>query len=324
MDGLFRNYQNRSKLALFKYFFGLLTLFAILFILPEAAYSQSGASVAVDPPVLALASDQSGKITVRVDGADAFYGLEILLRYDPNVIQIQDADPDKPGVQVKNGDLFEEDDGFLVRNQADNQQGELVYAFTLLAPASPMSGSGTLIEFEVLGVGDGNSALELEVILATADGTALPVELQAGRVTVGSAPINTPTFTATTKPPAPTITKEIVNTSTAPAPSPTNDSPTEPLTGKLPTLTTNPLQLTDTIATIEPTQNTEGSRLTTSTAIESESMASPTNTDQNSESLPETITVEATGSRNLTLWIVGIVVLGIGGIVGGIYWYRRK
>jgi hypothetical protein len=327
MDGSSQQKSIQPKLSLLKSVLVLVILFAVPFTAPNTAFSQSGTVVAVEPPDLTLDPDQTIDVSVRVEGADAFYGLEITLRYDPSVIQIQDADPDQPGIQVRDGDLFEEDQGFLIRNQADNQQGELVYAFTLLAPVPPMSGSGTLIEFEVVGVGDGNSGLELEVILASEDGVALPVELQAGSVTVGTGPIITPTFTTTTRPPSPTGTKEIVNTSTAPAPSATssqNDSPTEPLTGVQPTLTANPPPLTDATATIEANQNPEASLPPTSTAIEGEAMASPTNTDQTSGSQPETESVEAAGSRNPTLWVVGIVVLGIGGIVGGKYWYRRK
>ncbi len=294
----------------------LLILLVITFFLPDTARSQSRILVAVEPADLDLNPGKTSMVSVRVEGASEFYGIEIRLRYDPKVIQIQDADPNQTGVQVSAGDLFEENQGFLVRNQTDNQQGELVYAFTLLAPAPPMTGSGTLIAFEVVGVADGNSDLELNVILASPDGVALPLEQQSGHITVGAELVEPATRTPTRLPPSATATGEIVRTSTATTPSPT-------LTASPPdvTATIRTLWLTDNILpTSEPTQPPKASPTPTPTTAPGEPLASPSPGDYEGTAGIDT-TSEA---KNNTLWITGILFLGIGGIAGGIYLYRRK
>ena len=52
-------------------------------------------------------------------------------------------------LQILAGDFLALDEGFVAANEANNETGQLSYALTLLAPAEPASGSGTLVEFEV-------------------------------------------------------------------------------------------------------------------------------------------------------------------------------
>jgi len=215
------------------------------------ALSQSVTLVAVEPSELNLNSGESANLSVTVNAIDDFYGFEIHLQYDPNSLQILDADPDISGVQVQAGDLFDEGQGFLVRNQADNQNGELTYAFTLLAPAAPMTGSGSLIEFELEAIAEGSSLLELEAILASPDGTALRINLENGQITIGTGGPDQPTMTATTKSPpsdtpiATTITPTSVPSKVAPTATPKTLTPT--LTPASPTQTATPTSVSDNV-----------------------------------------------------------------------------
>ena len=66
----------------------------------------------------------------------------------------------------------------MAANVANNDIGQLSYAQTLLFPAEPASGSGTLIEFEVEALETGSSDLLFDtVILASPEGGQLPVQL---------------------------------------------------------------------------------------------------------------------------------------------------
>ncbi len=96
----------------------------------------------------------NGMLTVEVlaENVTDLYGLELHLKYDPAVLEIQDSQADKPGVQIEAGTLLPVSQGFVVANQADPAQGTIVYALTLLNPAPAISGSGPIarMSFKVL------------------------------------------------------------------------------------------------------------------------------------------------------------------------------
>ncbi len=120
---------------------------------------------------------------INIENVDDGYGVELHFKFDPMQVQIVDADSDTSGIQVLHGDFFDVDQGFLVINEADNDTGEMVYAFTLLSPAEPVSGDGTLVTFDLEMVSDGGGLLELtSVIIASPDGESLSVTSQDDRM----------------------------------------------------------------------------------------------------------------------------------------------
>jgi hypothetical protein len=170
-----------------------------------------------DPIDAAVAPGDSAAVSVWIEDVSDLYGAQIHLRFDPAVIQIQDADPDEDGLQVRHGSLLDPAQGFVAANRADNETGELAYALTLLSPASPANGSGALIwiDFVALAVGRSEWAFQ-EVILATRNGASIPVDVETGWVTVGEAP---------STPPTPTNTPVPTDTPPAGAPSPSAVAP---------------------------------------------------------------------------------------------------
>jgi hypothetical protein len=133
---------------------------------------------------MSMVAGETGTIIVAVDQARDLYGYELHLAFDPAVIQITDANPGQPGVQIQPAGFMDENQGFAVANRVDNGLGTLDYAMTLLAPTEPVSGAGSLIELGVQAVAPGSSPLVLSVTLASRDGVALPVETQDGSLVV--------------------------------------------------------------------------------------------------------------------------------------------
>ncbi len=160
--------------------------------------------------------------TVKIKNGDENYGAELHFRFDPSQFKVIDADPDTPAIQAEQGDFFDVNQGFLVTNTADNETGELVYAFTLLSPAAPVSGDGVLLTFDLEAIAEGDSDLELTaVILASSEGESLPLTTQSTQVYVmENQPLATPTMLLTM---LPTMTPTAVQpaSSNTPAPSPT-------------------------------------------------------------------------------------------------------
>jgi hypothetical protein len=94
--------------------------------------------------------------------------------------------------------MYEVGQGFLVANEADNEVGKALFVFTLLAPASPLAGDGTLVKFELEAIGEGITEIDLEeVIIASPDGEALPFVAVSGEVIIELAPEGTPSTMTT-------------------------------------------------------------------------------------------------------------------------------
>ena len=306
----------------------LLISFEIFFALPPIALSQSTTVVSVEPPELNLIVGKTSNLTVFVHDSVNFYGLEIHLHFDPASVQL-DADNNRPGIQVQSGDLFDEDQGFLVRNNADNQSGEIIYAFTLIAPALPMSGSGSLINFELEAIAKGMSLLELEAILASPDGMALPIYLQDGLVTVGTVGTGQPTIIPTTKSPS-TPTQILPSTATDVSVHTSTPSVSQP--PNVPTSTVTNTEITSTLPTLTPTETTQTQeRTNTLEVIPSPNLIGitgvPTETARSTKQAPA-VTEQAeqneSTSRSLgQLILVAIIILGIG-LIGGAQYLNRR
>lgn len=182
------------------YGFALLCL-AILLTSKGQAQAQETAEVWLQPQTLSLNQGQKNSVVVRIESAANLYGVQIELFFDAAKIKILDANQAKAGIQIHHGDLLPFDEAFVAANEANNEIGTLTYALTLLAPAEPAAGSGTLIEFEVEALQDGDSELLLDtVILASPDGELLPWDLGDDQPTATATSIIVPTALPTIVP----------------------------------------------------------------------------------------------------------------------------
>jgi hypothetical protein len=86
---------------------------------------------------------------VRLENVQALYGIEIYLHFDPQTVQVIDArlalqHPDQEGVQIHPGDLPTAD--YVLRNEVDNDLGQISYAATQLPPSQPGQGEGIVAQ----------------------------------------------------------------------------------------------------------------------------------------------------------------------------------
>jgi hypothetical protein len=128
--------------------FFLLVLLA-LFLTSSLAFAQEGAQVYVQS-----VDTTEGTLTVDViaENVADLYGAEFQLKYDPAVLAVQDLDAGQDGVQIETGALLPAEQGFVVANKVEEAQGTVTFAMTLLNPAPPVSGNGSLarVRFNVL------------------------------------------------------------------------------------------------------------------------------------------------------------------------------
>ncbi len=157
---------------------------------PALTAANSAAVLRPDPVSLGLKPGDQGSIAIRADAVQNMYGVEFHLTFDPNIVQVVDADASKPGVQLQPGDFLQ--GGFAAVNKADNVAGTIDYAATLLNPAPPQSGGGVIATITFKAKANGTSPLKVtKAIFATRKAEEIKSEWQDGAIGVsplGGAP----------------------------------------------------------------------------------------------------------------------------------------
>jgi len=145
---------------------------------------EDGALLWIDPPLATVPI--SGTVTVDIALVDIndLYGIQVELSFDETKVEVVDADPGSPGVQITPGSCPEPD--FVVLNAADNTTGTIIYAATSLGPSPPCNGSGVIASVTFHGLEEvEESPLHFsDWLLSDTDGFAIPVSIQDGTVTV--------------------------------------------------------------------------------------------------------------------------------------------
>ncbi|MGI6741018.1 MAG: cohesin domain-containing protein [Brevefilum sp.] len=98
-----------------------------------------------------LKPDGRAEVPVEIRGVNELYAADIEIRFDPNVIQIEDANPDVDGIQPALGTFL--DAGLVLYNRVDNQEGLVQFVMTQANPSEPKSGDGILLVLYVVGCG---------------------------------------------------------------------------------------------------------------------------------------------------------------------------
>lgn len=297
----------------------------ITYLISGSALAQqlATATVRILPETLPVLINGTAEFAVEVEDATSLYAFDVTVSFDPELVEVVDADPDLDGIQVALGTFV--DPGFVLINNADNEQGVLRFAMTQLNPSPPRDGTGVLIVITLRGNQAGGPAdLVLErVQLATNTGIEIPVTLEDGELEVVTSlegPTSTPIPTQgagtpfpTRTPAPPTPTRE----PTEPPPTPTQTRTSPPASPTIPVTST---------ATVEPT-------FTASPTMQAnDTPTSTTVPSQSTEISPDVPTSQAGGSGmtspdeqqgNLLLYTgIGLVfVVGISILV--LYFYRR-
>ena len=99
-------------------------------------------TVTLSPSPASIVNCETIPVQVWVNSVTGLYGADVRLSFNPNVVEVVDADPTKAGVQVQDGSLLAHD--FVVSRDADNVAGTVQYILTQLNPTSAVDGSGVL------------------------------------------------------------------------------------------------------------------------------------------------------------------------------------
>lgn len=304
---------------------------AFVFNFPAQAQSPQPVEVRVAPAAIQVAVGQEVDVAVEVVNVQNLYGIDILLAFDPQTVEVVDMDPTLDDIQVSLGTLLEP--GFVILNLVDNSLGRLRLVMTQLNPATPKSGTGTLVVVRLKGKQPGppGAVQVLAAKLAGPQGENIPTgPLTPGQVQVVqtlSGPTQTPIPAQDPGTPMPTpvpptaVSNQPAQAATATAPL-LNVLPTAIPTLVLPTAA--PTQVAAAADTPPPATLTPAvdSQVVPPTSATQDSQPTPipgadTAADSTSAPLPE----EPAGSP---AWLFGLLALVILAGAGAYLLWRRR
>lgn len=147
--------------------------------------AESATTLHPDPLSVGMRNGESKQVSIRVENVTDMYGIELQLKFDPKVVQVEDADASADGVQIIAGEWWKK--GFIAANKVDNKKGTITFAATLLNPAPPVSGDGVVATIQFKAKSDGTSPLKFsDAILATRDAAEINTQAQDGAIGVSA------------------------------------------------------------------------------------------------------------------------------------------
>ena len=188
----------KIKKSLTKTALSLLLLLVALTCFTETGHCKQS-SLYIKPEIEAMKPETRFFADVGITNSEAVYGMELVLEYDPEAVEIIDADPSSSGIQVAAGDFFDlTRRHYPLQNKAVSEKGTVHYAVSMLNPAPEASGSGSFVRVHFKAKKEGIIDLKLsKCILGTREGVAIKPSLVASRVEVVSAKNPRPIIFAT-------------------------------------------------------------------------------------------------------------------------------
>jgi hypothetical protein len=242
-------------------------------LLPGHRAGAAGTIVQVTPAHVDIGVGETGDISIGIVDAADLYSVSVVVGFNPAIAEVQDVDPLLGGIQVFPGSFPgpSEQPGTVVTNSADNAAGTVSYEFTLIPPAVPATGSGTLATIRFVGVAPGATSVLIQTgTLSDEFGDPLQVTFVDGTVSVHADPTATPTQPPATATPTPTETPTEVPTGT-----PTSTlTPTETVSPS-PSATTTETATTTVTASATPAGTGTPTAGDTPTPAPTESAANP-------------------------------------------------
>jgi hypothetical protein len=153
---------------------------------PSATEMPPTATPAIEPALVrfraldtVIGDDEPVQIDVFLERLVDFYGVQVLLTFDATRVQVIDADPGLPGVQISPGAPFASL-GFVALNRVDNELGTIEFAATLMNPARPLTGETVAASFMLIATNPGEVRLDVaEALLANTYAEPIPVMSEA-------------------------------------------------------------------------------------------------------------------------------------------------
>ena len=149
--------------------------------------AQQGAQVGIFDD-LEIPLNVSVEVPVEVRDVSELYAVDLTIRFDPDVLQAEDANPNQAGIQPGLATFL--DAGMTLFNDVDNETGTIRFVMSQINPSEGKSGSGNLLVLTFVGQQAGTSSVSVEAVeFSNRFGEAIPVSgVDAQIVVSASAP----------------------------------------------------------------------------------------------------------------------------------------
>ena len=123
---------------------------------------------------LEIPLDVRVEVPVEVRDVEELYAVDLTIRFDPAILQVEDADPKQKGVQPGLATFL--DAGMTLYNEVDNETGTVRFVMSQINPSEGKTGSGDLLVLYFVGKRAGTSQVTVEAVeLANRYGEGIPV-----------------------------------------------------------------------------------------------------------------------------------------------------
>ena len=156
----------------------LIIMFILSITPPVAMAANAGLELRSESSKLAPGDETI--VEVRVKDMAPVYGAEFILSFNPDVLEVVDSDAQTKGVQIAPGGFFDlSKNHFPLQNHADNSEGSVRYAVSMLNPAPEAQGDGALakIAFRAKSLGQAGVRIDSSTF-GNRDGEAVVPGLQ--------------------------------------------------------------------------------------------------------------------------------------------------
>ncbi len=165
----------------------LFILFVSVLLTVTPLEAQSVATVRPEPAQLELRPGETAALEIRLENARDLYGIDVRLAFDPALLEIIDADPNRDGIQLTPGAFPKPD--LVALNAADNAAGTARYVITQLNPTPPATGSGVVFTVMVRALAAGRAELAVPLVeMSDRDGNLLAVNTGSATIEVRGNP----------------------------------------------------------------------------------------------------------------------------------------
>jgi LysM repeat protein len=203
----------------------LALILALLTAGANSTFAQMGTQVRITPDAATIAVGQTVEMIVQIEDVANLYGVEMLITFDHALLEVLDADPNRPGVQITAGE-------FLSGGMNDTNivtEGSIEYIMQQAAPANPSNGAGALARITFRGIGSGVAAINVaDLTLYNQAGQGLGAGIRGAQITVQAGSVNDPTatpFAPTPVSPTPVPPTPVPPTPVSPTPIPPTPLP---------------------------------------------------------------------------------------------------
>ena len=127
------------------------------------------------------------KVSIQIKNACNLYGIEFLLKFDPEIIELLDADPLTSKIDLKSGGIIDPKKSICLNNKIDNSKGEAFYTISLLNPAPPVNKDGVIVDLIIKAKKTGNTDIVIKnAIIGINGGSTIVPEIKPMNLVVSN------------------------------------------------------------------------------------------------------------------------------------------